>query len=244
MTGLFPVSALARTGVQHLMGVHIDANQLARDLERRVAAVARVACRATDPLAVRDRLAVLFMRRLHETLASTLAFQSALRSTVQRTEGSRWASQRIWMHPDGGCVALLGIPRHGPIPPHDHPGVCGALLVLEGEVTVTRFRLRNHRESAGALVGLCPLTSGRFGAGDGCIVDRSEVNIHGLSASSHRCIVLDVLAPPPNTRNRAWYFLLPQPFGSRLLATRVPETAFRKHRHRGRSTETLGHPSK
>lgn len=123
-------------------------------------------------------------------------------ATPSRLNPWIWQNLIINSNINGGLLSLFD---NHPVPLHDHPGVCGVLLVLSGRITVRNFNLPKQQSNIDQ-VTLQYDSEQQLGSGEIILFDRVCSNIHGIQSLSSRSLIMDVILEPDSHRNRSWYF--------------------------------------
>ncbi len=144
---------------------------------------------------------------VHSLLMNTSQYRGLVNSSFRRlTRTKNWGWKAIY-EDALGKAGLFSIYRNAPVPLHDHPGTRGALMVVEGEVEVERFTLkeqyRERNESGLVELQRCdkkvlkPFDITWFGPETG--------NVHGMRALTDQCVMLKVQLLQMKA-DRSWYF--------------------------------------
>ena len=127
---------------------------------------------------------------------------------------SGWGWQSIISTPELR-IGLLEIHKNKSIPIHDHPGACGTLIVLKGNLEVSIYQSNSNQQTGET--GFAVLSKQHrqiVKEKESAIITETEGNIHSLASMTDTCIVLDILLRPYDERLRTWYMpVVGQPSG-------------------------------
>jgi hypothetical protein len=147
-----------------------------------------------DPISAGDLLAQMF--RLERTRA---VLCTHLNSAPVRP----WLWTSVSETPELRA-GLITIYRGQPIPPHDHPGASGLLLVLRGCLRVSTYALARQQGNAVA-TRLDRVSSRTLAVGETSGFGACETNIHALESLSPSSSAIDFIWPSYDERERCWY---------------------------------------
>ena len=145
---------------------------------------------------------------MHRLLMTSQQYRSVVNENFQKMVRTKYWGWKSVHEDHQGQAGLFSIYRNAPVPLHDHPGTCGVLMVLQGEVEIDRFTLdESYRRSpsSGMVEIECierrvlkPFELSWFGPDKG--------NIHGLHTRSEQSVMLKVQLPANVEASRSWYF--------------------------------------
>ncbi len=144
---------------------------------------------------------------VHSLLMSTGSYRGLVNNSVQRlTRTKSWGWQSVYQD----AIAKAGLfstYSNAPVPLHDHPGVSGVVMVVEGQVEVERYTLkdkyRQQTQSGQVELQRCdrkvlkPFEISWFGP--------EECNVHSMHAITDQCVMLKVQLAQMKAE-RSWYF--------------------------------------
>jgi len=145
---------------------------------------------------------------MHKLLMSSSMYRKLTNSSfnkLARTKYWGWKS----LHEDNlGKVGLFSIYKDTPVPLHDHPGTCGVMMVLDGEVEVERYSLADkYQDSASSgLVEMKKCERKLLRPFDVTWFEETEGNIHGFETKTDQCVLLKMQLPLIPDKSRSWYF--------------------------------------
>lgn len=145
---------------------------------------------------------------MHKLLLSSTTYRNLVNSAFNnlvRTKYWGWRS----IHEDAlGKVGLFSMYKDSPVPLHDHPGTCGVMMVVDGEVEVERYRLTevSRKKEASGLVEMESCDRKLLKPFEITWFDETEGNIHGFETKTEQCVMLKVQIPAMVSGSRSWYF--------------------------------------
>lgn len=144
---------------------------------------------------------------MHNLLMSTSKYRELVNSSYRRLTRTKYWGWKSVYEDALGKVGLFSIYRTAQVPLHDHPGVRGALMVVEGELEVERFTLKDEyrQRNESGLVELKRHDRQTLKPFDITWFGPEEGNLHSMEAISDQCVMLQVhLSKSYN--ERSWYF--------------------------------------
>ncbi len=144
---------------------------------------------------------------MHSLLMSTATYRELVNSSYRRLTRTKYWGWKSVYEDELGKVGLFSIYRTAEVPLHDHPGMRGALMVVEGELDVERYTLKQeYRQSdESGMVELQRYDRQRLKPFDITWFGPDEGNLHTMRAISEQCVLLQVHLPKLD-RDRSWYF--------------------------------------
>jgi len=145
---------------------------------------------------------------MHKLLLSSSMYRTLANSSFNKLARSKYWGWRS-IHEDGlGKVGLFSIYKDTPVPLHDHPGSCGVMMVLDGEVEVERYSLADkYKDSVSSgLVEMKKCERKLLRPFEVTWFEETEGNIHGFETKTDQCVLLKMQMPLIPGKSRSWYF--------------------------------------
>lgn len=144
---------------------------------------------------------------MHSLLMSTATYRDLVNSSYRRLTRTKYWGWKSVYEDELGQVGLFSIYRTAEVPLHDHPGTCGALMVVEGELEVERFTLNEQYRQCheSGMVELERYDRQTLKPFDITWFGPDEGNLHCMQAMTEQCVLLQVRLPK-SASDRSWYF--------------------------------------
>jgi len=144
---------------------------------------------------------------LHSLLMSTPEYRALVNSSYRRLSRTKYWGWKSFYEDALGKAGLFSIYRTAQVPLHDHPGSRGALMVVEGEVEVERFTLKEEfrQTNESGIVELQRYDRQTLKPFDITWFGPDEGNLHRMQSKSEQCVLLKVHCSP-TVGDRSWYF--------------------------------------
>ncbi len=144
---------------------------------------------------------------VHSLLMNTSHYRELVNSSFRRlTRTKNWGWKAVY-EDELGKTGLFSVYKNAPVPLHDHPGTRGAMMVVEGEVEVERFTLKEEyrRRNESGLVELQRCDKKVLKPYDVTWFGPDQCNVHGMQALTEQCVMLKVQLLQMKAE-RSWYF--------------------------------------
>lgn len=144
---------------------------------------------------------------MHSLLMSTASYRELVNSSYRRLTRTKYWGWKPVYEDDLGKAGLFSIYRSAEVPLHDHPGTHGVLMVVEGELEVERFTLKEQyrQTNESGMVELDRYDYQTLKPFDITWFGPEEGNLHRMQAISEQCVLLQVHLPKSDS-DRSWYF--------------------------------------
>lgn len=148
------------------------------------------------------------IKLLHQALANTPNFRVAEKNALQsKPQDHHWFWQLLLNHPQIQA-GIMTVFENQPVPLHDHPDGNGMIFVLHGKVRIHQYQLIQDLQEASSesdTVALRKISDRGLAMGEADVYLHDRGNIHGMRALSPKCIMLEIIIPPHEFKQRSWY---------------------------------------
>ena len=146
--------------------------------------------------------------KLYERLHYSVGFNHIFREAFDCSP-SKLQPWRYFLLAQSGQIriGLLTLFRSVPIPPHDHPGACGAQFVLSGKIRIRHYDFKDGLCYPNAHVVTLVQSLDEKMARKGCSTYlHDHRNIHELESVTPHTVVLSLAVNRFQPKERNWYY--------------------------------------